>query len=51
MLAFVVKLLIFNMAAFLVGLILGTFMGSPEFAVGIFLLFSVSTKGVIFSGT
>jgi hypothetical protein len=50
MTAFIVKLLLFNAASFLAGLILGTFMGSPEFGVGIFLLLMVYFKGVVFSG-
>lgn len=48
MTAFVVKLLLFNAAAFLGGLVVGTFMGSPEFGVGIFLLLSVSFKREVF---
>jgi len=43
--AFVVKLLVFITIGWIIGFILGSFMGSPEFAVGIFLLFSVSLRG------
>jgi hypothetical protein len=48
MTAFVVKLLLFNAAAFFAGLVVGTFMRSPEFGVGIFLLLSVSFKREVF---
>ena len=48
MTAFVVKLLVFNAMGWIIGFILGSFMGSPEFAVGIFLLFSVSIKREVF---
>jgi hypothetical protein len=48
MTAFVVKLLLFNVAAFFAGLVVGTFMRSPEFGVGVFLLLSVSFKREVF---
>lgn len=51
MTAFIVKLLVFIAIGWIIGFILGSFMGSPEFAVGIFLLFAVSFKGKVFSGT
>jgi hypothetical protein len=48
MTAFIVKLLVLIAMGWIIGFILGTFMGSPEFAVGIFLLYSVSIKREVF---